>query len=181
MNADLSVYEKIRDQRKRELESHVAEVNALLAKQVNSSDDEGENGTKSTGQAEVDDEGWAGIDDGHATHDTAEYVDEGRFTTVTIKELDDVRDFESGSDTGEGDNNGDAAGGRDDEADASQRKEKKVRKRWVKGKLVEDDGKSKQRSKKRNFRYESKLDRQTARQKVKKKKIAAAKQRREEA
>lgn len=150
-----------------------------MARQEDGSDDEERKGKND--RPDEDDE-WAGIEENVAVDETDEYIDEGKFTVVTVKELDDIRDFESDDEDNDedGDKEGNADSSTKDNVDAGK-KEKKVRKVWIKGKLVDgDDARKKQRSKKRNFRYESKIDRQAARRKIKNKKEAAAKARKGE-
>ena len=90
----------MRDQRKKDLENHVAEVNALMKAQRDSDDEDAENeGEKEEEEDEVEE--WQGFDDTLPVNGTDEYIDEGKYTTVTVKELDDIRDFESASEDGD--------------------------------------------------------------------------------
>lgn len=150
---------QIRDERKRDLEKHVAEVNALLKKQIDSSAEE------DFEDEDAKDDDWAGFEDIPTLDGTDEYIDEGKYTTVTIKELDDVRDFESQSEDEDG------------EAKTTDNSDKAATTEPGRRKKSQQGGKPKQKKKK--FRYESKLDRQADRKKLKAKRVAAAKARRE--
>ncbi|GAB7349506.1 hypothetical protein MBLNU459_g0214t1 [Dothideomycetes sp. NU459] len=174
--AKLAREEKIRDrrqlreQRKQDLERHVAEVNTLTRQQNPDLSPEPEDGGR-------DDEGdeWNGIaaDLEPAIDGVDEYVDEDKFTTVTIEAMDDAKAFVDGTPS-------DADVERErarvaekirlqKEADEAKRKKQS---RWKK-----DDGTLKQKKKK--FRYESKGERQQTRRKQSAKNSAAAKARKE--
>lgn len=146
----------MREQRKKDLERHVAEVNALLKKQADSSDGE-------DNEEEVDDE-WEGFDEVTTGGTTDEYIDEGKYTTVTVKELDDIRDFESASEEEDDAPNG---VGKDSSKTTGREQQKRSKPR--------DD---RPKKKKKKFRYESPLERQAGRKKQKMKNMAAAKSRR---
>ena len=154
---------QMRDQRKVDLERHVAEVNDLLRKANKDSDDD------STGAE--DEEEWGGIASPPrpSIDGVDEYVDEDKYTTVTIEAMDDAKAFAKDSDDEEqttvvkedaGNKDGDVV------------KKKMV---WSKGKKV--DPKSK--PKKKKFRYESKGERKETRNKQKAKNAAAKKARTE--
>ncbi|KAF2156827.1 hypothetical protein K461DRAFT_309061 [Myriangium duriaei CBS 260.36] len=157
---------ELRDQRKQDLERHVAEVNALLRKQAESDDDDGQDDEEVEGGGEGDSE-WAGFDDIPAVDGTDEYVDEGKFTTVTIKELDDVRDFESESESED-------VVAAQVVKDTPGQEQKQEKRQWSKKRPQSD----KPRTKKKKFRYESKLERQASRKKQKMKSSSAAQARR---
>ncbi|GAM88792.1 hypothetical protein ANO11243_068260 [Dothideomycetidae sp. 11243] len=154
---------ELREQRKRDLEQHVAEVNAILKKQIDSSDDENDEEAAEDGGVNE----WAGFEDVPAIGGTDEYIDEGKFTTVTIKELDDIRDFESAS---EDENEATRQDHKPEDAKPAQQEKRK----WGRTQSHGD----KPKKKKKKFRYESKLERQTSRNKQKLKNAAAAKARR---
>ncbi|KAI5203054.1 hypothetical protein E4T39_04300 [Aureobasidium subglaciale] len=155
---------ELRDQRKVDLERHVAEVNDLLRKANKDSDDEDSNAE--------DEEEWNGIASPPrpSIDGVDEYVDEDKYTTVTIEAMDDAKAFTNGS---------------DDEEDAAAKKEytkdkevEPVKKRmvWIKGEKVE----AKSMPKKKKFRYESKGERKETRHKQKAKNAAAKKAREEQ-
>jgi ribosomal RNA-processing protein 17 len=99
--------------------------------------------------------------------DDAEYVDEDKYTTVTVEAMDNSADDEEPADV---------VGVPGKAADAATRKDEVEKKKrpWAKGK----DGEDKKRVKKKKFRYESKAERSLTRQKQKSKSSAAAKARR---
>jgi ribosomal RNA-processing protein 17 len=153
----------MRDQRKVDLERHVAEVNDLLKKANKDSDDES--------SVADDDEEWAGIASPPrpSIDGVDEYVDEDKYTTVTIEAMDDAKAFTKGS---------------DDEEETTVTKEypaakdgKEVKKKmvWHKGEQVD----IKTLPKKKKFRYESKGERKETRNKQKAKNSAAKKARTE--
>ncbi|KEQ75977.1 hypothetical protein M436DRAFT_27704, partial [Aureobasidium namibiae CBS 147.97] len=154
---------EMRDQRKVDLERHVAEVNDLLRKANKDSDDD------SSGAE--DEEEWGGIASPPrpSIDGVDEYVDEDKYTTVTIEAMDDAKAFTQDSD--------------DEEQttvvkeDAESKEGDVVKKKmvWSKGKKV--DPKSK--PKKKKFRYESKGERKETRNKQKAKNAAAKKARTE--
>ena len=132
---------------------HVAEVNAELRKQ-NPDLSESDSAPEINGQ----DEEWEGIEEVEPeVAQDEEYVDEDKYTTVTVEAMKDPRDesedaAESKKAVGE---NRTANGG-------SQAPKKRI---WNK----EDKAKSK----KKKFRYESKAERSITRQKQKSKNHAA--------
>lgn len=152
----------MRDQRKVDLERHVAEVNDLLRKANKDSDDE------SSGAE--DEEEWGGIASPPrpSIDGVDEYVDEDKYTTVTIEAMDDAKAFAKDSD----DEEQTTVVKQDAEKDGEVVKKKMV---WSKGKKV--DPKSK--PKKKKFRYESKGERKETRNKQKAKNAAAKKARTE--
>ena len=152
----------MRDQRKVDLERHVAEVNDLLRKANKDSDDEdsaAEGGEEWDGIASPPRPSIDGVD---------EYVDEDKYTTVTIEAMDDAKAFAKDSD----DEEQTTVVKQDAEKDGEVVKKKMV---WSKGKKV--DPKSK--PKKKKFRYESKGERKETRNKQKAKNAAAKKARTE--
>ncbi|KAF4550274.1 Ribosomal RNA-processing protein 17-like protein [Elsinoe fawcettii] len=156
---------ELRDSRKREAEERLEQVNAFIRAQVDSDDEGGgEQATTDKVEAEV----WEGFADASAVNGEDEYVDEDKYTTVVVKELDDIRNYESNEEEEDADKkpeNGDEAEAGDDH---------KIKKSWTKKRPLNDKSKKK---KKRDFRYESKHERRTERKKQKLKSSAAAKAR----
>ena len=141
---------QIREQRKEDLSRHVAQVNEELRKQNQDLDDSEDAGDVNDDEAE-----WDGIED--AEEEVAqdeEFVDEDKYTTVTVEAMGDLRD----------------EGANDAEAE-SKAKEVVKNGQAPKNRTEKKDGKPK--SKKRTFRYESKAERQVTRQKQKSKNHAA--------
>jgi len=154
---------QLRAERKAELERHVNEVNAMLpgrslAAEADDSDDHGE---------EVAAE-WEGVEEAvpEPVDHEAEYVDEDKYTTVTVEEVDISRDGisrlrDSDDDQGE----------KEKEATNSQPAATKK----PPGKKDKD---KRPKKKKKAFRYESPADRKMNRLKEKAKKTKAARARR---
>ncbi|KAG9940953.1 hypothetical protein KCU85_g9785, partial [Aureobasidium melanogenum] len=153
---------ELRDQRKVDLERHVAEVNDLLRKANKDSDDE-------TSAAEDEEEEWDGIASPPrpSIDGVDEYVDEDKYTTVTIEAMEDAKAFTQDSDDEE------QTTVVKDDADGKDGNVVKKKTVWSKGKKV--DPKSK--PKKKKFRYESRGERKEARVKQKAKNAAAKKAR----
>ncbi|TKA60100.1 hypothetical protein B0A49_08100 [Cryomyces minteri] len=161
---------QLREQRKEDLEKHVAEVNALLRKAAGDSSGE-------DSQTEGDDvegcEEWTGIEEPPEINREDEYVDEDRYTTVTVETMDVSR--ESLQKPEEEERGGEIPGVADGVAKPSAVNGRTTKKRiWTKDKPAD----AKQKPKKKKFRYESKAERKTTRQKQKSKGSAAAKIRR---
>ncbi|EOD51980.1 protein required for cell viability rrp17 [Neofusicoccum parvum] len=151
-----------RKERKQDLEAHVAEVNRLL-KQANpdsasSSEDEDEDG--SGGE-------WNGIEDEKPQEEIVdheeEYVDEDKYTTVTVETVDIDRDgFKKRSEAGEeSEENGSDEGSKEDDEEDTTEKKANGKRVWTKEKPKVDRPKKK----KKKFRYESKSERKVTRDK----------------
>ncbi|CAK1367722.1 unnamed protein product [Cercospora beticola] len=160
---------ELREQRKADLESHVAEVNKVLKQQnalangrdvddISSSDDEfsGFDNEDSAAPAVAEVE----------LPDEAEYVDEDKYTTVTVEPM--------GETSSEEEEDGEDGKSKDVSKTTNSEPEVKKKKRpWDK---TGDGGVKK---KKQKFRYESKAERSLARSKQKSKNSKAAKERKE--
>ncbi|KAK6369582.1 hypothetical protein LTS17_009488 [Exophiala oligosperma] len=165
---------KLREERKADLERHVQEVNAML-RPVTALDDSGEEEGGDT-HANSDQEEWSGISDDQPTpidHE-AEYIDEDKYTTVTVEAMDVSREglFKAEQAKDEGHKTHGENARPDQEPVAGVKKPK-----WTKEKPKDNADKPK-RKKKRNFRYESKAERRTARSKEKSKGRKQARERR---
>ncbi|KAF2221800.1 nucleolar protein 12-domain-containing protein [Elsinoe ampelina] len=156
---------ELREQRKREAEERVEQVNAFMRAQADSDNQAGAD-TEQNGEQDEEAEVFEGFGDAPAVSGQDEYVDEDKYTTVVVKELDDIRDYESGEEEAEGDEKPE-----DEEGTVDQKSGKKS---WTKKRPLNDKTKKK---KKRDFRYESKVERRTERKKQKLKNSAAAKAR----
>lgn len=154
---------QLRDQRKVDLERHVEEVNALLKKANKDSDDETE------AEGEDDEEEWNGIASPPrpSIDGVDEYVDEDKYTTVTIEAMEDAKAFTKDSDD---EQEVKVVKDGEDAKDGDGAIKKKV---WSKGKKVDP----KTKPKKKKFRYESKGERKETRNKQKAKNAAAKKAR----
>ncbi len=158
---------QLRDERKADLERHVKEINALmpatsLALEAEDSDEEGK---------EAD--GWNGIEEValEPVDHEAEYVDEDKYTTVTVEEVDISRDGISRRRGGE-DEGGTAL--QQEAADLKQPANPSTTKKPP-SKREKD---KKPRKKKKTFRYESPAERKMNRLKVRAKNSKAAQARR---
>ncbi|KIW62090.1 hypothetical protein PV05_02141 [Exophiala xenobiotica] len=162
---------KLREQRKADLERHVEQVNAML--RTTAALDGSEHGVDGTGSADE----WSGISDSEPApvdHE-AEYIDEDKYTTVTVEAMDVSREgLFKAEQARDSENPQEEEGGA--EAEPENLSEKKKRK-WTQEKPKGSVDKPK-RKKKRNFRYESKVERKTARSKEKAKNRKQARERR---
>lgn len=153
---------QIREERKADLERHVREVNALLAPATTAVDDEEDEGS---------DSGWSGIADVEPPpidHE-AEYIDEDKYTTVTVEAMDVTREglFKAEQDEAKPSEEGDA--------DRSVEPASEKKRKWTKDKPK--DGAHKVKKKKRNFRYESKAERKATKSKERSKNHKQARER----
>ncbi|KAK5050805.1 hypothetical protein LTR84_003364 [Exophiala bonariae] len=153
---------QIREERKADLERHVREVNALLAPATAALDNGDDEGSESA---------WSGIEDLEPPpidHE-AEYIDEDKYTTVTVEAMDVSRDglFKAEQEDAKGDEEGSA----DRPAELTTEQKRK----WTKDKPK--DGAHKVKKKKRNFRYESKAERKATRSKERSKNHKQARER----
>ncbi|KAG5929404.1 hypothetical protein E4U42_005976 [Claviceps africana] len=139
---------QIREERRREVAEHVETVNRMLRESgaVLADVDEGDEGDDGAGSDDADE--WDGFPDKpdlDIIDHEEEYVDEDRYTTVTVESVSVSRD-------------GLNRPGIDDEA------EEQARKRRAEAQGQEAEAKDKkplwQKKKKKKFRYETKLERQ---------------------
>ncbi|KIW30643.1 uncharacterized protein PV07_06371 [Cladophialophora immunda] len=158
---------KLREQRRAELERHVQEVNALL--RPPSDQDEGDN---DEGEENPEEE-WSGISDSepHPLHHETEYIDEEKYTTVTVEAMDVSREGLSRTEQDRNQhiqqNSGEnPEGSGKDPAEGHKSQRAKGQPKDIK------------KRKKRNFRYESKAERKEARTKEKAKNRKQARERR---
>ncbi|KAK4546229.1 hypothetical protein LTR36_002366 [Oleoguttula mirabilis] len=150
--------QQIRKERKEDLEKHVKEVDEVLRRQNPDMLSDAESDAEdASGKAD----GWNGVGD-----EDAEYVDEDKYTTVTVEAMGDPKADEANHAAEEDAAKAAAAKASKDDAGSKKRI-------WSK---LGPDGKPK--PKKPKFRYESKAERQQTRQKQKNK-SKAAKARRE--
>ncbi|KAK6439862.1 hypothetical protein LTR95_003916 [Oleoguttula sp. CCFEE 5521] len=155
---------QLREQRKEDLSQHVAEFQRELQRMNDDVEAPGK-----LAEDEGTDNGEAEIEVEDVTAQESEYVDEDKYTTVTVSAMDDTPT----------DDELDAVAARKAaeaklkaETDAKELEERRKKRPWLKEKP--DDGKPK--AKKKKFRYESKHERRETRnkQKAKNSKQAAA-------
>ena len=152
---------------KRAMEDHQRQLKRIRDEDASDSSDsypEGDNGS---------DQEWEGFTDPPAVDYEAEYIDEDKYTTVTVEEMDasreGLRKSVQDADTDSGDEDGDKQTAT---ATAAEAQSKPKRKSWV-------AGAEKPRKKKKQFRYETKQDRKLAQVKLRLSKAKKAKARRE--
>jgi ribosomal RNA-processing protein 17 len=123
----------------------------------------------STSEEESDEE-WEGIEEPPAVDYEAEYIDEDKYTTVTVEEMDSSREGLRKSITGE-----------DPEEESKAKAAEAAKKAEEEAKLVKKRKATtdKPKKKKKQFRYESKQDRKLAAAKQRLSKAKKAKARRE--
>lgn len=119
---------------------------------------------------EESDEEWEGIEEPPAVDYEAEYIDEDKYTTVTVEEMDSSREGLRKSITGE-----------DPEEESKAKAAEAAKKAEEEAKLVKKRKATtdKPKKKKKQFRYESKQDRKLAAAKQRLSKAKKAKARRE--
>jgi len=165
---------KLREERKADLERHVQEVNALLrpaSTATGSEPDEDSSGSEGE---------WAGISEPEPApapvdHE-AEYVDEEKYTTVTVETLDVSREslYKVEHESGPEDTPPTPAGDGETGQEHASTEDKK--RKWTKDKPRAKSDKPKK--KKRDFRYESKAERKVSRTKERAKNSRQARERR---
>lgn len=160
---------QMREQRKEDLSKHVQEFNQVLRNQNPdlSSEDEEERAGDAAATFEGFKEAEGKEDEADGRED--EYVDEDKYTTVTVEAMGESS----------GDEDVQEAGVKKAEPEKVDEQAAKTTKKrpWTKEKPAGDKKKPKQ--KKRQFRYESKSERKETRNKQKAKNAKAAKARRE--
>lgn len=160
----------MRDERKADLERHVAEVNALLdppeAVDGDGSDDDGDTA-----------EEWNGAEEVPPIDHEAEYIDEDKYTTVTVEAMDLSKEGLHKVEQ-EGRKQEEEVVPEVEEKDAEPRDATEPKKRtWTKEKPKDRADKPKQKKKK--FRYETKSERKFTRMKQGARNSREAKARRE--
>ncbi|KAF4120163.1 ribosomal RNA-processing protein 17 [Geosmithia morbida] len=148
----IEIRKQAREERKREVEDHVNMVNSLL-KQSGHIGASGET-SSSEDDADNDQDEFEGFPDRpnlDMVDDEEEYIDEDRYTTVTVETVDISRDGLNKPAT------------REEEAAAAAAAEEK-RKKYAEAAAAEEEAKAKkedakQKKKKKKFRYETKLER----------------------
>lgn len=139
---------QLREDRKREVEDHVQQVNNALKQAAQAGYIEGEEDELSNG--ETADE-WGGFQDTPVRQDLIdheeEYVDEDRFTTVTVESVNVSKDGLTSSRP-------------DEEESADERGVDKSTQAQSERTSGEKDQHATKKKKKQKFRYETKLERQ---------------------
>ncbi|KAI1355053.1 nucleolar protein 12-domain-containing protein [Xylaria sp. FL0043] len=139
---------QLREDRKREIEEHVQHVNEALKLAAQAGYIESEEGDSSGDDTA---EEWTGFQDTSGQQDTVdheeEYVDEDRYTTVTVESVNVSKDGLTSS--------------RPDEEESAEEEEEKIDKGIeAQTEKKSDKNRTADKKKKRKFRYETKLERQ---------------------
>ncbi|KAI9717521.1 MAG: hypothetical protein M1812_004662 [Candelaria pacifica] len=153
---------RMREERKADLEKHVETVNAMLRK----ADEEFiEPEDSETDDRPVDNEEWDGIDEPPKINHEDEYIDEGKYTSVTVEAIDISKDGFRKAQEDDGQDNDAASNEEDQEANRDTDKPPKTApERDVNGKRVWTKEKpDKPKKKKKKFRYENKVERKATR------------------
>ncbi|CAI7662509.1 hypothetical protein N7527_010847 [Penicillium freii] len=135
---------KIREDRKKDFEQAMAEHKAVLKRMK---EDAGDIGGM---EGEEEEEDWEGIEEPPAVDYEAEYVDEDKYTTVTVEEMDASREGLLNAAKGEESENEEEKKYPAESTEADT----KAKKRKPRSAASEAA-----RKKKRNFRYETKVER----------------------
>ncbi|KAJ5825962.1 hypothetical protein N7474_003100 [Penicillium riverlandense] len=160
---------KIREERTAEFKRAMEEHQRQL-KRLKEEDDSDGSGSNAGNDGDQDDE-WEGFEEPPAVDYEAEYIDEDKYTTVTVEEMDTSREGLLKSVRGE-DSEDDSEGEQKTAARAAAETETKP----AKSRKAATD---KPKKKKKKFRYESKEDRKLARTKQRLSKAKKAQARRE--
>lgn len=156
---------QIREQRKEELEQHVAAANDELRKQeavINGESTEGDEDDNEAFEG-FDDESGATEQKAEVLPDDEEYVDEDKFTTVTVEPMGESDDEEEEDDHKNHEPKDTASSAPNGDLKAVKKKRPRAK-----------DGEEKKKVKKKKFRYESKAERALTRNKQKSKNRKAA-------
>jgi ribosomal RNA-processing protein 17 len=161
---------QLREERKHDLERHVKEVNALLRQAGLESED----ASSDQGDEGKENQEWEGLEDPPDVDHEAEYIDEDRYTTVTVEAMDPSR---TGLYNAEKEAQDGATGSEAKPEDTADSNGKRQGKRtWTKERPVKEGQAPKKKRKK--FRYENKAERKLSRVKEKLKNSRQAKARR---
>ncbi|KAJ5291894.1 Nucleolar protein 12 [Penicillium angulare] len=167
--AEKKMKEEKRQDRKRLREERAADFNRVMEehkRQLKRMKEE--NDSESSGSDDEDDQEWEGIEEPPAVDYEAEYIDEDKYTTVTVEEMDTSREGLLKSVRGEDYAEEEA---KKAPAETAEPEKKPAKKSWKS---------DKPKKKKKQFRYESKTDRKLTAAKQRASKSKKAKARREE-
>ncbi|KAK6080249.1 nucleolar protein 12 [Seiridium cupressi] len=144
---------QMREERKREVEEHVDHVNKILREAARAGN------VSDQGSSDEEDGEWEGLPDGpveESIDHEEEYLDEDRYTSVTVESVSVSRDGLH----------------KPEEEPDTEDEEEKVRREALARSAKEESARPK-KQKKPKFRYESKMDRSIANKKQKIKKLKA--------
>jgi ribosomal RNA-processing protein 17 len=135
---------QMREERRKDAEAHVAKVNQMLRESGAIPDDEGEDDAEGDGEPSDNWEGFPDKPDLEIVDHEEEYIDEDRYTTVTVETIAVTRD---GFDRPK-------ANDEDDERKSNERKDADKTDEKIVPKL------KRPKKKQPKFRYESRMERQ---------------------
>jgi len=161
ISADMVLFQ-LREERAADMKRIMEEHKSHLKRVKEEFSDESDSNAEAS-----DEEEWGGIEEPPAVDYEAEYIDEDKYTTVTVEEMDTSRDALRKSAKGEDSEEEEEKPAKTPEPEAQP--DKKIRKTTHKPK-----------PKKKQFRYESKGDRKIAASKQRSSKSKKAKARREQ-
>lgn len=163
----------MRDERKADLERHVAEVNALLDP-PEAVDGDGSDEDEDTAEE------WNGVEGVPPIDHEAEYIDEDKYTTVTVEAMDLSRKGLQKVEQ-EGRKQGEVRVPEVEVEEATEPKDATKTKKWSWTKEKPRERGDKPKQKKKKFRYETKSERKFTRMKQGARNSREAKARREKA
>jgi ribosomal RNA-processing protein 17 len=157
MDTNNTLQKQLREQRKIDLEKHVEEVNRLV-KQANG--DLSEAGGTSSDDDDEEEEEFTGFQEPEPINQEDEYVDEDKYTTVTIESV----GISKAGFSRPGDEDEDAAAKRKAEEERKKKEEGEDGKKRVWTKAWPRNS-ERPKKKKKKFRYETKTERKAERMK----------------
>ncbi|KAI5302212.1 hypothetical protein KEM56_000912 [Ascosphaera pollenicola] len=157
---------RLREERQAELrrafEVHQARLREINGTAPGSDSDENEN-EEADGEEAGSNNEWNGVAEPEPVDHTAEYIDEDKYTTVTVEEIDPKNGFGSDSESDDDDEEKDTENGdkktNDHKEEEDKNTEKKKKRVWSKN----APDKPKKPKRKRNFKYETKDERKVSR------------------
>ncbi|KAJ5096917.1 hypothetical protein N7456_007638 [Penicillium angulare] len=168
--AEKKMREEKRQDRKRLREERAADFNRIMEEHKRQKKRfQEENESDSGDSDEEDDQEWEGIEEPPVVDYEAEYIDEDKYTTVTVEEMDTSR--EGLRKSAQGEDTEDEEETKKKPAETTEPEKKPAKKSWKS---------DKPKKKKKQFRYESKTDRKLTAAKQRASKSKKAKARREE-
>ena len=164
---------KVRQERRADLERHVQEVNAYFRPEQHETAYKGVDGDEEDTISHKSEEEEVPVHIEPVDHE-AEYIDEDKYTSVVVEEMDVTRDGLRKAQEDSGSNEADRA---KEVAAEPTEKPKPEKRKWTKDKPKDSAAKAK--TKKKKFRYEGKAERRMTREKEKSKNRQQARARRE--
>ena len=164
---------KVRQERRADLERHVQEVNAYFRPEQHETAYGGVDGDEEDTVSDRGEDAEKPVQSEPVDHE-AEYIDEDKYTSVVVEEMDVTRNGLRKAQEDSGSNEADRA---KEVAAEPTKKPKPEKRKWTKDKPKDSAAKAK--TKKKKFRYEGKAERRMTREKEKSKNRQQARARRE--